>query len=144
MLGGGHQIKARGADIAGFNAIHAVITFHQMVMVMVIDPHINEMVGAEIRIILREMMHQGQTQRCHIAGGGDLVGIRQARGVFELAVAHPQRMRLFGHHGAEILFAAAQPFAQNNGGVIGGFGHQSQDGVFGANTLSGAQTQFRR
>ncbi len=68
--------------------------------------------------------------------------VGQAGGVAINRPDHAERAGLAGHQLGEIAFVAGDGFRNHDGGVVGGAGHQSLDGVFDSDGLTRAQTEF--
>ena len=49
--GRGHKIEAGGGDIPGFEAVHALIAFHQTVVIVIGLATVSEILGREIFIV---------------------------------------------------------------------------------------------
>ena len=64
-----HQIKARGADITGFNAVRAFVTAQQGVVIFVAVAFIFKGLGFKKLKIMGEILTDGDSKLCHITGG---------------------------------------------------------------------------
>ena len=81
-------------------------------------------------------------QASHVAGGGDLQAVGQARGIAERRVQHPQFLGLGVHPGDELGFGSTDLLGDHDGDVVGGFGDQGADGVLDLDGRSRLQTEL--
>jgi len=98
----------------------------------------------EVAVVARKAVLNRAAQRRLIARRRYLFVIRQARGVAIGGAAHSERVGLAGHQLGEIVFTAADGFRDHDGGVIGGFRDDAQNGVFNAKQLPRTYAEFRR
>ena len=97
-----NQVEARGARIAGLDAVHALHSPEQAVVIGHALAAIGEGAGREVAVILREMLAQRHAEDRQVARRRMLLRIRQPRGVAEDRAAHAELARLGRHDAREI------------------------------------------
>jgi hypothetical protein len=140
----GGEIEARSVDVTGLDAVHPIDIAEQPVVVAVGLPAVGERAQAEEPVHVRKVALNGQAERRHVARRGDLLGVRQTRGVAESGAGHAEFARLAGHALGEGRFAARQGFCDHRGHVVGRLGDQDLGGVLGADGLSGPEADLGR
>ena len=105
---------------------------------------VDKRLGAKIRVVLREVAHQAETQRCHIASGRDLGRIGKARGVDEGGAAHSDGAGGAGHALGEGPLRAAKIFGNGGGDIIGRFDDQGTNGGFDSNAFPRLHAELGR
>ena len=107
-------------------------------------PLISKVLGAKIRIVLREIPHQAEAERGLVARRRYLRGIGKAGSIGIGGAAHAECPRRAGHARGKGGFGAAEIFGDRGGDIIGGLHHQRLDGGFDRNRLTRPDAQFRR
>jgi hypothetical protein len=141
---GGHEVEARGADVASFDAVHALDLAEQAIVVAHRVAAIGEAVGREIAVVAREALLDRAAERDLVARGGDLVLVGQARRIGIDGAAHAERARLAGHQLSELLLGAADRLGDHHGRVIGRLRHQALDRILDLEGLARAQAELGR
>src|SRR5215475_6804683 len=83
----------------------------------------------EVAIFPRKVVIERERELCHVARRRALLRVRQSRGVAIDGVGHPELTRLCGHALGERRLAAGQSFGEHCGGIVGGFGDDTEDEV---------------
>ena len=125
---GGDEIEARGVDVAGLDAVGALVAAEEAVVAGDGAALVDEAPRAEIGIVLREVAHQAEAQRGHVARCRHLAGIGQARGIGECGARHAHVARRAGHAPGEVLLGARDVLGHCGGHVIGGLHDECADG----------------
>ncbi len=122
----GDQIAAGRIDVAGLQPIGARIGLQHAVVVRD-DPAVeDEGRDGEVPILARIILDQVPRQQRQVTRGGDLVGVRPARGVAERGVRHAERAGAHRHQLRETVLVTRHQLAQRGGRIVGGLGHQTQ------------------
>ena len=140
----GDKIEARCARIAGLDAVHAFDLAEQAVVVAHRNAAPFEGAGREVAIIFRVAVLDRHREQGLVAGGGDLIVVRQAGGVLVNRAAHAERARLARHRPGEFLFAAGKRLGNHDGGVVRRFCDQRLDGIFDRQRLPGLEAELGR
>ena len=93
---------------------------------------------------MREILPERHAERRHVAGGGDLSRVGEARGVAERGARHAKAARLCRHHLRETRLGATHEFAGGGSRVIGGLGDEREDCGLDGNVLTGLHAKFGR
>ncbi len=139
---GGHEVEARGARVAGLDAVGAAIARQQRIVVAIVFSAVGETAGRKQPVVAREVVLQPQPESDHIARRRDLLGVGQARGIAERGVRHADLARLARHQVGEVRFRAADMLGERDGDVVGRFGDESLDGVKDGQLLAGLEVQL--
>ena len=144
MLDRCHQIESRGPGVSGLDAVHAGDPANKPVVVAVTPPFVGEARRLEIVEILGVMVPQGPAQQRHVPSGGSLLLVRESGSVTERRFRHSQAAGLLGHAGGELAFGSGDVLGNRRGDIVGGFGHQRQNGVLDLDRLPLFKAQFGR
>ncbi|OIQ70592.1 hypothetical protein GALL_477940 [mine drainage metagenome] len=98
----------------------------------------------KVAIIAGKAVLNGAAKGRLIARRRHLIVVRQTGRIAIDRLGHPERARLAGHQLGEIILVARNGFGDHDGGVVGRARHQSLDGVFDADGLARAQSEFGR
>ena len=104
----GHQVEARGAGKTCLDAIHPIDRAEQVIVIAHCFAVIDKRLGGEILIVAREVLLDGAAKQRLIAGRGDLIVIRQARGVHIGRASHPEGAGPLRHQLGEIALVATK------------------------------------
>lgn len=140
----GHEVEAGGAGVAGLDAVHALDTAEQVIVVADLLAAPGERRGREIAIVAREALLDGAAERGLVARGRHLLVVGKAVGVAVDGLVHAKRARLAGHHRGEIVLVAADRFGDHNGSVVRGAGDETLDRVLDADGLARTQIELGR
>ena len=140
----GDEVEAGGAGVTGLDAVHALDTAEQLVVVADRAAFVIERFGGEVTIVFWEAVLNSAAEGRLIARGGDLIAVRQARCVLVDRLAHAERACLARHRLGEIVFVACQRFGDDNRSVVGGAGDEPLDRVFDAEGLTRAEAELGR
>ena len=137
-----HKVESGGTGITGLDAVHALDTAEQLVVVADRAAFVVERLGGEVAIVPREAVLNGAAERGLIAGGGDLGVVRKARCVLVDSLAHAKRAGLARHRLGEIVFVARQRFCDDDCCVLRGARDETFDSVFDTDRLTGPQAEL--
>ena len=140
---GGREIEAGGADIAGLDAVDAALA-QQPVMVAVGLLAEGEAPGLEEFVVLGEVLVDRGGEDALVADGGDLLAVRQPRGVAVGRSVHAERLRGSGHALGEFAFGAGDVLGDHPRHVVGRLGDQREDRILDADLGSGPETELGR
>ena len=138
------QIEARGAGVAGFDAVDAFHPTEQMIVVADRLAGKFEGLGREIAEIARKSLLDRAPEKGQIAGRGYLPVVGQARSVDVCRVRHAERMGLARHHLREVFFIAADRLRHRDGDVVGRPGHDGLDRILDAQRFARLQPELGR
>ena len=138
------QVETARTGVTGLDAVGALIAADQIVMGGIPDAFVVEARQPEIGEVLRIVIGQMTAQHGQVAGGGNLQGVGQARGVVIVGFAHADLAGAGRHHLGEMGFGAAQGLGDHHRHVIGAADHDGADGGIDIDGLARPQGQLGR
>src|SRR4030095_11354881 len=139
-----HEIEAGRVGVAGLDAVNAFDAAKQAVVIANCIALVNKGRGAEVAIVTREAILDRAAERSLIARAGDLIIVRQARGVAIDRLGHAERARLAGHQLGEFVLVAGDRLRNYYGRVIGRARDEALDGVLDFQLLAGLEAELGR
>ena len=98
----------------------------------------------EIAVFARKVVIESKRKLRHLACRRALLGVRQAGGVAVDRAGHPELARLCGHAVGKGRLAAGQAFGENRGGVIGGFGDDTENKIVNLDRIARYEVELGR
>ncbi|MNZ90611.1 hypothetical protein D3C78_1095770 [compost metagenome] len=143
MIDGADEVEAGGIGITGLDAVHALITIHQIVVATDAFSPETEGFHGEEAVFLGKVALQRKAELGHVARSRHLRFAGQAGGVAEHRLGHAELAGLAGHHVGEPRFGAAEVIAHTFGHVIGGFDDHTINGLAHGEGLALSHIELR-
>ena len=113
--------------MAGFETIYRRVT-PQQVITVVLTNIIETIFFFRIpAVVFREIGNQCHAQQRNVPGRCVMVLVRQAGGIYKIAVCHAHLLRVMIHQSGKSIFRTRQVFGQRDTGIITGLDHHTLD-----------------
>jgi hypothetical protein len=141
-LGGGDEVEAGGAGVAGLDAVGAGIAGEQLVGRPDRLAEGARRAAAEQVVVFRIVVEHVPPQHRHVARGGEMALRGQPRGVLEGGAAHAHGAGAAGHQIGEGRLAARHRLGEDHGAVIGRAHRGGADEIPDPHALAGAKADL--